>query len=339
MNQTSRTTLILSTLLLAIAYSYNYFKFKEIPIVYSNTEVQKQVADIILSSQEQPIKILFVGDIMLDRNVAKKIRRDGFISLFKDIKEIFENKDLVIGNLEGTLTDNKSISEYDHNILRFTFNPDFAKELKNLGFSGFSLANNHSSDFYNDGYIQTKKNLVDAGLFSFGSSRNDVNISNIVSYKDKNICFIGYHDLYTYDESPVIDEIKNIRPNCDYIIVFAHWGDEYKTIQSERQTMLSHSFIDNGADLIIGAHPHVVEPVEIYKNKAIFYSLGNFMFDQDFSYDTQHGLAVSVSIYKDKTEFELLPTTVIKSSVSLSGENDINKMLNIVGNKNFIIYK
>lgn len=337
MNITHRYIIIFSTLVLSISYGYSYFNHSLIE--YNFTYKQEQLASVIEQDKEKPIKLLFVGDIMLDRNVAKKAREQGLSSLFKDIKGIFKDKDLVIGNLEGTITNNKSISEYNHNILRFTFNPSYAKELKDIGFTTFSLANNHSGDFYSDGYEQTKNNLTEAQLQYFGSSRNDTDISTIVKQNDKNICFIGYHDLYTFDESPVINEIIRLRPSCDYIIIFAHWGDEYMTIHSNRQTLLAHSFIDSGADIVIGSHPHVVQPVEIYKEKAIFYSLGNFIFDQDFSYNTQHGLAIEINLYKDRTEFELLPTTVIKSSVSLSGEDDINKMLNIVKNKSFTIYK
>jgi poly-gamma-glutamate synthesis protein (capsule biosynthesis protein) len=243
-------------------------------------------------------------------------------SLFLNVEALFSGNDAVIGNLEGTLTTNQSISEKDQSILRFTFNPAFAGLLKELHFTAVSLANNHSLDFGEDGYEQTKQNLHNAGILSFGSATNsDVHRAEIRAQKET-ICLIGYHDLFTSDPLPALEEIKNSRESCSHIVLFAHWGVEYEPLASERQKMLAHQFIDAGADLVIGAHPHVVEPLEIYKNKAIFYSLGNFMFDQNFSFETEHGLTVRVEWGGEETHFVLVPVSIQHEEVRIAEYSD-----------------
>ena len=92
------------------------------------------------------------------------------------------------------------------------------------------------------------------------------------------------------------------------MLVFPHWGIEYEPIHSSAQEKLAHAWIDAGADLVIGGHPHVTQDAEIYKNKPIFYSLGNLLFDQDFSDPTQRGLIIAGKITDDNIELVLLPT-------------------------------
>ena len=119
-------------------------------------------------------------------------------------------------------------------------------------------------------------------------------------------------------------------------MLFAHWGNEYQLVPTERQIKLAHSFIDAGADLIIGSHPHVVEPVEIYNNKAIFYSLGNFIFDQKLSYWTEHGLALNVEWDNAKTLFTLTPTTIENTEVNIANTEDSRKVISQIIKNDFL---
>ena len=264
------------------------------------------------------VHLLFVGDIMLDRAIAQHARKYGVDSLFAKVERLFLGTHAVIGNLEGTITDKPSISEKDTSILRFTFDPKFATLLKKLHFTTLSLANNHALDFGKDGYDQTKNNLHGANITTFGSPQNNDNASVRLSVQGKTICLVGYHDLFTPDPTPALEEIKNIKSSCSHIVLFAHWGIEYSPKASERQKMLAHKFIDAGADLIIGSHPHVVQPIEIYKNKAIFYSLGNFIFDQNFSVETKQGLTVHVEWGDEKMRFTLVPISIERGEVKIA---------------------
>ncbi|MHB1330516.1 MAG: CapA family protein [Minisyncoccota bacterium] len=267
------------------------------------------------SESQEIVEILFVGDIMLDRTVRTAIERDGFDYLFADIKNIFEGVDLAVGNLEGTITENASVSQSDHDILRFTFATSTAFSLKELGFTHVSLANNHALDFGEFGLEDTEHYLSLAGVDFFGSPHNDGKLMSSASVKGREICLLGYHQLFNSSISPVISEINSSVGVCDYIVVFAHWGDEYNTDPNESQVKIGHAFVDAGTDLVIGSHPHVVQPIEIYKGRAIFYSLGNFMFDQDFSLATRQGLVVRLELGETTQKFHLIGIEMERSKL------------------------
>lgn len=296
------------------------------------SEIPENVENFIENKikQSEPIEILFVGDMMFDRGVRFTAQKSDYDSLLKSVSSLFEEKDLIVGNLEGTITNNQSVSLPNSEILRFTFDPIILKTLKKYNFGLVSLANNHSLDFYADGLQQTKNNLDKFEILYFGSAMNNENLSKQIILEDKNFCFIGYHDLYTKNEKPALEEIQKIRSSCYKIIVFPHWGEEYLNTYTKRQQELAHKFIDEGADLIIGSHPHVVEPFEEYKGKAIFYSLGNFIFDQYFSFETTHSFALKVIFEEDLTNFEIIPIGVNMGVVSFAEEEDSKKILNSI---------
>ena len=269
---------------------------------------------------EGPVRVLFVGDIMLDRNVARTAESEGAQALFAtSTRALFADADLRVANLEGTITTSSSIARRNHLLLRFTFNPTIAREA--LGFlhlDAVSLANNHALDFGEFGYDETRKNLDTIGVQPFGQPFNDKGrLSTRLEVRGKTVCLVGYHALFAATTTPVVDEIERLRPGCWRVIVLAHWGEEYKTHSNAAQEAAAHAFIDVGADLVVGAHPHVVQNVEVYKDKAIFYSLGNFMFDQNFSWGTTHGLALRADFYEDKTSFILTPITIAEQHASV----------------------
>lgn len=251
------------------------------------------------------VHVLFVGDVMLDRNVSLHALESGVENLFAGAQGLFAGHDAVVGNLEGTITTEQSIAQRDHTILRFTFDPRFADVLKSAGFTVLGSANNHALDFGKSGYVQTVEALQRAGIMQFGAPFNDENISAQIPIRNKMLCMVGYHELFKSDPTSVLAEIVRIRPSCSYIVLMTHWGIEYQHAPSTQQVALAHEFIDAGVDVIIGAHPHVVEPLEIYNNHAIFYSLGNFLFDQGFSPQVMRGLAVDITFADAKTTFVL----------------------------------
>lgn len=254
----------------------------------------------------QVTEILFVGDIMLDRTVRTTIERNGFDYLFEDVKGIFEGVDLAVGNLEGAITENPSLSQANHEVLRFTFATSTAFDLKRLGFTHVSLANNHALDFGEFGLSDTEHYLTNASLYFFGSPFNERNSLSMPIVQEEKICFLGYHSLYDSSTASIMSELSKATNFCDFIVMVTHWGDEYELEPNEEQVSVGRAFIDAGVDLIIGSHPHVVQPVEIYKGKAIFYSLGNFVFDQDFSLATRQGLAVRLELSEKTQKFHLI---------------------------------
>jgi len=267
------------------------------------------------------VTLLAFGDMMLDRQVRLFINQYGTDYPFKYIEPLIPGNDIVFANLEGSVTYNPSkTADLSGKYLHFTFDPALMPVLKKYGFNVVSLANNHAYDFFRAGYLETQKHLSDAGIAYFGDPYNKENLSVIKEVNGIKVAFVGYHEFYTSTTSPVTAEIARLKRDelADIIIAAPHWGYEYQKNFAPMQQVRGRAFIDAGADIVLGAHPHVIQPIEIYKGKPIFYSLGNFIFDQDFSFDTTHALAVRITFVEEDALFELIPITIQKSQASVS---------------------
>lgn len=264
--------------------------------------------------EKKQVSILAFGDLMLDRNVYSKTKKAGdFYHPFLNLDGFLRSADIKLANLEGPITNFESISIKD-NRMRFTISPDFLKPLKDY-FNILSLANNHMLDWGEEGFGQSKEFLTQSGIEFFGDYKNrSQEISKIIEKNRIKIGFVGYHALISNDISEIVKEITNLKTQTDFIIVFTHWGREYEIEPLFKQKEQARAFIDAGADLVLGSHPHVIGPVEIYKDKFIFYSLGNFIFDQYFSQATMEGLSVKILLekYRGKTSvsYELFPINI-----------------------------
>jgi len=252
-------------------------------------------------------KILFVGDLMFDRGIRYYSDKNGGNDfIFEKIATALFENDLVVANLEGPITDNKSISSGttpgSTNNYFFTFDKSVAKTLFEQNIRLVDLGNNHISNFGQAGQVSTEKYLSQSNVDYFGApGSNQSIVKNIGGLK---IGFVGYNQFSADQPENIINEIKEIKINSDIAVVFCHWGVEYSLIETEDQKSLAHEFIDAGADLVIGSHPHVTEPMEEYNGKRIYYSLGNFVFDQYFSEDVRNGLGVVVKIDKTTKQME-----------------------------------
>lgn len=290
--------------------------------------------------EQKKVSILAFGDMMLDRSVFLETKKAGDFNhplLFLD--DFLKDVDLTIANLEGPITNNKSISTWgnEEQRMKFTISPDFLEPLSNY-FNILNLANNHMQDFGENGYEQSKTYLAQAGIGFFGDLKNRVgNISKIIDKNGIKTGLIGYHDLYFKNLPIIIEEIKKAKQEADFVIVFPHWGVEYQKEPSNTQREEARMFIDAGADLILGSHPHVIQPIEIYQGNFIFYSLGNFIFDQYFSQETMEGLAIKIFLEKheDRLKFfyQLIPFTINKKSQpELTDEEAKIRILNELSN-------
>ena len=261
--------------------------------------------------KQNSVSVLFAGDIMLDRNVAAWREADP-APMFAGVVDIFNQADYRVANLEGTITTNASIARQNSKILRFTFNPTFAETaLKPLHLDAVSLANNHALDFGEFGYDDTTVWLDAHGIKHFGQPYNDSStIWTTLHTKLGDICFVGYMGVWGGSPTNTVNAIGELRPTCWKVVVFAHWGEEYQPEPEDTTRTIAHRFIDAGADVVIGAHPHVVQPHETYNGHAIFYSLGNFMFDQEFSPEVMKGLMVRVVFSPTKTCFTPIPVAI-----------------------------
>jgi poly-gamma-glutamate synthesis protein (capsule biosynthesis protein) len=283
--------------------------------------------------QQKSVSVMFLGDIMLDRKVAKMAAARGVDSLFASSTELFTQTDLRVANLEGAVTDNASIAQVDNTVLRFTFDPALAKQvMTSLNLSAVSLANNHAYDFGKSGYATTRDYVSEWGVNVFGHPFNTAgHLSTKLTARGKTICLVGFMQLYVTGTSTVTSEIQTLRPECDKVVVFPHWGDEYTHEPTGSQVAAARAFIDAGADMVIGAHPHVVQPLEVYRGKPIVYSLGNAMFDQNFSWDTTHGLAVRLDFYPNKTDLTFIPLTIEDERLRIATGAARDRVLGQVG--------
>jgi len=266
----------------------------------------------------EPITILAFGDLLLDRYIKREIDRNLPDYPFENLKEILSGNDLLLANLEGSFTD-FAPRPLDPNNTSFTFSPALAPMLAQNGFDVVNLANNHAQDFGRDGFEQSQAYLSQSGIAYFGDFYNESE-ALIKQVNGKKIGFAGYHEFGDAEIEGTVEKIKNVRELADYVIVYTHWGNEYQNYFSKGQQEKARRFVDAGADVVLGSHPHVIQPIEIYNGKPIFYSLGNFLFDQIFSFEVRHGLGVKISLNKDKTEFELIPTEMKNFQVNLADE-------------------
>jgi poly-gamma-glutamate synthesis protein (capsule biosynthesis protein) len=269
------------------------------------------------------LTIVVVGDIMLDRNVRNTIEQGSFDDFFKGVKSFISGADIAVGNLEGPITTFPSkTADLKNKELTFTFDPKSAPELAGLGFDILGLANNHTMNFGKEGFAMTKKYIFDADMYSYGDPNNKDGISVIMKKKDITIGIVGFHEFTYVNFDKVLAEIDRLRPIVDFLIVTPHWGVEYQKEATDFQTRWAHTFIDHGADVVIGSHPHVVGDVEEYNGKKIFYSLGNFAFDQYFSKETSEGLAVKIALEKESNKitsnYTLSNVTIDRSGIKVS---------------------
>ncbi len=282
----------------------------------------RSITDYKLEKVER-VRIVIVGDIMLDRNVRNKISEIGFDKFFSGIKSIISNADIAVGNLEGPITTYESITaSLKNKALQFTFDPALTPQLAELGFDVFGLANNHTYNFGREGFSMTKKYLRTSGILYYGDPDNTDEISIVTEKNGIRLGFVGFHEFSYKNYDKVFAEIAWLRPNVDVLIVSPHWGIEYKTAPTDKMREWAQGFIDSGADAVIGAHPHVVGEVEEYKGKKIYYSLGNFAFDQYFSEATMKGLMVDMNIIREQDgkfsiSYKDIPVRVDRKGISL----------------------
>ncbi|MCK5061622.1 AmmeMemoRadiSam system protein B [Candidatus Parcubacteria bacterium] len=275
---------------------------------------------------KEKISMLFFGDMMLDRSVKDRINENGFDYLFEKLDDInfFNNYDIVSTNLEGTVTDNGEhyapSMAYD-----FAFSPMQINSLKKYNFNFFTIANNHLSDQGKKGINETRNNLKSLGFEYVGCQDGVIDSCSTkkLEIKNKSVGMIGISAVYSdLDEDKLKNTIVDIKDLADIVVVNAHWGAEYKRDFDLKQQNLAHKIIDAGADIIIGHHPHVIQGIEVYRNKPIFYSLGNFIFDQYFSKETQEGLALEFNLEGNNIKINIYPIKSKLSQVQLMDENE-----------------
>jgi poly-gamma-glutamate capsule biosynthesis protein CapA/YwtB (metallophosphatase superfamily) len=286
-----------------------------------------------LSEDIKTKPILFLGDIMVGRYVETLMNQYGKEYPFSDDIDMLLQSHVTIANLEGPIPE-----QHIHTPLQgfqFSFPSTTPAFLEAHGIRAVSLANNHSMDWGMGGYIHTKKVLDAGSVAHFGGYTTTENDYYEVNVGTTTAIVYGINTItnsWNKEKAlAVTTKLRNEHPNS-YLIAFLHWGEEYTHTQNDKQITLAHELIDAGVSAIIGSHPHVVQGIESYKKGIIFYSLGNFIFDQYFSQETQEGYVLSLSIQDNTMSFTLIPTTSARSKVSIATSTKKASIVDIVAN-------
>lgn len=253
--------------------------------------------------QDQVVQVLFGGDINFDRYLRTIASRKGYAYLLDGINLITDEYDCMIPNLEGPVTNNTSVSQDSimgsSENYRFTFDPIALDTLIAHRTCAVNIGNNHIGNFGRDGIMQTKEYLQKKKIIYIGDTGDaQEQRARVVTVNGVRLGLVNYNAFVTDAYAHAIADLAEIVPQSDVVVVYTHWGVEYETQARAQEREIAQKFIDVGADLIIGTHPHVVQNTEEYKGKMIYYSLGNFVFDQYFQPETQQGLLVGVTYDK-----------------------------------------
>ena len=280
-----------------------------------------------LPARQETVCLTAVGDIMLSRGVAKESRQRGDQGYpFNRIKTYLKDSDVVFGNLENPITPGREVMMPEM-ILRA--DPGVETALKEAGITILSLANNHTADFGRRGLLDTLNYLDQAGIkyAGAGKTESEAFAPEFIETKGMKLVFLAFSDadlvpgsclagvnnpgIAFLDEEKLKAAVKSAGEKADFVVVSMHVGTEYETGPDRTQIKFARLAIDSGADLVLGHHPHVIQKAEKYKGKYIFYSLGNFVFDQKWSRATRESLAAKIFISpKGVEKVEILPVFI-----------------------------
>lgn len=284
------------------------------------------------SSKQEEISITIVGDIMLSRGVQSFLESEGYDYPYTGLKDILINDDLSLANLECPITDSNTAA---NKASRFVFkaDKDNAKALKTAGFELLNLANNHTMDYKYEGLEDTMSALSELDLSYFGAGQSSLDDMAYIYEKDgirigflayslfppEGFVYNGSKSTVSYMSETQLDKMKAELDNldADVKIVYFHWGVEFEPYVSEIQKKAGRLAVDYGADFVVGTHPHVIQPKEVYKDKYIYYSLGNCIFDKQIPKGTDKGLLLKLKVdkggitYIEEEEFSIVKSRAV----------------------------
>lgn len=285
----------------------------------------------------EAISLIFGGDVNL-QNFQEGYRSKGITYMMsQEYVDIMNNADFAMVNQEFPFSTRGEAMEDK----QYTFreDPSFVTVIPDLGVDVVSLANNHILDFGRDALEDTLTTLETAGIPYSGAGRNydeakalktfDVkgrtigvlSASRVIPVSDWGATAEKSGVFTTYDPTALLAEITEAKKKCDLVVVYVHWGIERNTMPEDYQKNMARKYIDSGADMVIGAHPHIWQGIEFYKGKPIAYSLGNLI----FSNTSETGLLQIDIDENDNMELTVLP--LIRSGYQLVSHTDRQRFL------------
>ncbi len=267
-----------------------------------------------LSAQPRTCTLVALGDVQLGRGTSRAIARHGAVGMWAGIDDLLADADLRVANLECPVT---CVGRPVDKKYCFRADPSRAKAvLRAGGIDVVSLANNHTQDWGPRGLAETRRWLNAWGITTAGAGQGEVAAAGVRVrvVRGLRVGFVGYSEwvmqpaqpgpahahLARLNEATLAAEIAAAKARVDCLVVSLHWGQEYQARPSARQQRLGRAAIDAGADLVLGHHPHVAQPIETYRGKPIVYSLGNAIFDREGSARWSNGLVVRLELGRDR---------------------------------------
>ena len=284
--------------------------------------------EIILRSPEtKRVKLSFIGDSSLAsfkgyksfQNFQDLLETHDYDYPYNKVKHVFENDDFTIANGENVFSDNDLLPTEKNYSPAYWYISDkkYANIYKESSIEIVSLMNNHSYDYGNIGYKDSISALQDAGIIP------GIDKEIIVQKDGFKIGLICCNLFHEFQKNQVIEKIKNLKEKVNYVIIYFHGGVEFQYTPTDDIKRYAHDFIDSSADLVVGCHPHVLQPIEIYKGKTIAYSLGSFLFgsattilnrtaifqvelefNNKFEVINQDNIIIPCHLYSSKTGYE-----------------------------------
>jgi len=257
----------------------------------------------------RPITIAITGDVMLGRSVGQRILATSDRFPFNDTADWLSGFDLTVGNLECVVS---TLGQPQPKTYTFEAPPLGFERLAAAGFDIVSVANNHSGDYGPTAFADMLKHLPEHGITPLGGGMNlaQAHMPVIRTLRTTTVGFLAYCEIEPtsfaatkttpghawLDPTLMAADIRALRPKVDFLVVFTHWGIEYHPQQDYDQESMARVAIDAGADFVVGAHPHVIQPSSSYRGKPIVYSLGNFVFDEMWSEDVRTGHVLALTV-------------------------------------------
>ena len=276
--------------------------------------------------------IVFTGDIGFDRYMDRKWEDENLLS--QGVLDFFHSADHVCANVEGALIEAED--DGTRGVFFHAMNPRVTKVFQNMHADIWSIGNNHTMDAGAEGIVSTKKIAADLGCMTFGAGLNEVEASQPVYLEEAGgIGMFGVSymaecipatatepGIFRWDDMEYIEKrIKEIKSKCRWCIVVSHGGEEFTSLPSPYTRARYLKFLELGADVVVGHHPHVPENYELFDNgKAIFYSLGNFIFDTNYQrvhLYTDVGVLLKLIFTEDKLDFDAMGIQIVRGEESI----------------------
>lgn len=243
------------------------------------------------------VEIVLGGDVMLGRSVLTESESVGdWRYPFLKVADRLKEADLVFINLESPFMDGCPRTNTG---MKFCSDPRMVEGLVWAGIDVVSLANNHFSDYGESGIATTKKVLAGAKIESVG--RGNLLIKEVNGTK---FGFLGFNFVFRGPSEAELELIRDSDQKVAVLVVGVHWGEEYKASPTNKQKLIAKNLVEAGADVVVGHHPHWLQGEEYINGKPVYYSLGNFVFDQMWSEETKKGLVMKLTFKDGKLQKE-----------------------------------